>query len=233
MVAFFYPPPFLGRRLKLVRTASFTAWTPTTSGTTKTAASVDIGAVASDRFVVVVIGRHGTDGAANLTGITVGGVSASLVYNTGAAFNVWGALVPSGATADISITYDTPVANVQTPCQVFVLTGYSSTIPVAAEQAASAVGASPRSLSLTATGSVGGVRLLFAGSVTGVASNMPTPTLSPANNQALAQASGSMSALVSNDGQESDGSSVAVSAGSSWSGGATGGQVRLFNVVWK
>lgn len=94
--------------------------------------SQDIGTASSDRYVLVAITTTSTVGAISITGVTVGGVSASLVHSqahtTGsvwaiAAFYI--AAVPTGTTATVAIT----TSSNQLLCRIgiWALTNLSST----------------------------------------------------------------------------------------------------------
>lgn len=66
----------------------------------------DIGTAATDRFVIVGITAHDSSGSKNVTSVTIGGVAATQLSDGNDASGVcscdlWGAVVPSGTTADI------------------------------------------------------------------------------------------------------------------------------------
>lgn len=97
-----------------------------------------IGTAASDRFVVVEV-DHRTNGASpsgGVTAMTIGGISAALlsdgvhsasIVSGRNAASMWGALVPSGTTANIVITF--AEAQAQIGIGVWALTG-AGTSPV-------------------------------------------------------------------------------------------------------
>jgi hypothetical protein len=92
--------------------ASSTDFDTTTGGWTsvKTFSGMDIGSAASDRFVVLAMPIYGN--SPSFSSVTIGGVSASLIYtygNSGAGGNehvfFYGATVPTGTTGDIVLTF--------------------------------------------------------------------------------------------------------------------------------
>ena len=93
-----------------------------------TFSSANLGTASADRHIVV--GRVTRDSNKDASGITVGGVSASLVVRaTGTdrgRAEIWIAAVPTGATGDIVITYSsTPAPN--DTVFVYELHGFSAT----------------------------------------------------------------------------------------------------------
>ena len=84
-----------------------------TDGTSFTFSSVPFGAAYSGRLVVVAIGARALLTSGRITGVTIGGVSATqLVSYSGAGvdgqypFDIWAATVPSGATGTVAVTYN-------------------------------------------------------------------------------------------------------------------------------
>lgn len=87
------------------------AWHPYdfTDPSTRTEAGLGIGAAASDRWVIVgIVVNHNT--SRSISAVSIGGVSATLLYSApslstdGVTFEFWKANVPTGSTADLSVT---------------------------------------------------------------------------------------------------------------------------------
>ena len=84
-------------------------------GSPQTFATVSIGTAAYDRRVILAVAAGGGATVGTVTGITVGGVSATKIVEQLGAGNqtrsqIWIALVPSGTTADIILTYSASVS---------------------------------------------------------------------------------------------------------------------------
>lgn len=80
------------------------------ASSTVTTAALGIGTAADDRFVVVAVSIRST--STTVTGVTIGGVSATLLgsdlgYLTG--MYLWGASVPSGTTAVVVVTLSSSI----------------------------------------------------------------------------------------------------------------------------
>lgn len=81
---------------------------PVNAGST-TFTGVDIGPAASDRWVIVAL-QVTNAGAATVSSVTIGGVSATLLYEAptlvfaGSIWSFWKANVPTGTTASVAIT---------------------------------------------------------------------------------------------------------------------------------
>ena len=105
-----------------------------------TFSAVAIGAAGSRRYVVVAVLQAG----ATVTGVTIGGVTASNA--TGSAFDptFYIALVPTGTTANIVVTQSASVATTMT-ISVWTVSDIRSATPVAASTST----ASPAVLDLT------------------------------------------------------------------------------------
>lgn len=99
----------------------------TTSLSTHTLSDVAIGTPAAGRVVVVVVNWGRATTAASLSSLSIGGVSASAVQtrNAGsfACCGIYYAVVPSGSTAEVVITFSLPVNNLA----VNVFYGYPAT----------------------------------------------------------------------------------------------------------
>ena len=114
------PPPVLQYRTTVVDT--------TNSLATYTFNGVDIGSSAPDRLVVVAVDM---ENAPTITGVTIGGVSATKTAPGGFNTEIWQALVPAGTSAQIVVT-DDPSPAAPDGCIVSVwrdLTGYVSATP--------------------------------------------------------------------------------------------------------
>lgn len=114
-----------------------------TGQTTYTFSAQDIGAAASDRYVVVGIAARGQ---ASISSVTIGGVSATKIKeqgNTDVA-GLYIAAVPSGTTGDVVVTL--PGAGLRAAIGVWALYGLSGS--GAAETTASST-SDPATLSLT------------------------------------------------------------------------------------
>lgn len=104
----------------------------TSGDTTHTHSSVSIGEASDDRLVVVVAHatRQSTDNP-NLTGVTIGGVSATIVRNQKTATSsssycsISSLLVTSGTTADIALVFDDNMT--RSRLGIYVLRGLNST----------------------------------------------------------------------------------------------------------
>lgn len=106
--------------------------------TTYTFANCNIGAAASDRYIVAVVGGFGLPNNRVLSSVTIGGsaatihananlfVAASARYITGIA----GRLVTTGTTATVTVVYATDVMAVCF-CALYALHGLASTTPTA------------------------------------------------------------------------------------------------------
>jgi hypothetical protein len=89
---------FLGSDVGTDNTSSY-SWT-----------SVNFGAAASDRFLVVAVYGDAGSTNANVNSVTIGGVSASLLgtavgNGTTAQCQFWGAIVPTGTSGTIAISF--------------------------------------------------------------------------------------------------------------------------------
>ena len=76
---------------------------------TITTAALDIGAAAGDRFVVAAVSIRST--STTVTGVTIGGISATLLGSDLGSLSgmyLWGASVPSGTTAVAVVTLSSP-----------------------------------------------------------------------------------------------------------------------------
>jgi hypothetical protein len=79
--------------------------------------SQDLGAADAARYIVVVVCGYLASGNHNLTAMTIGGETASLVIAAGGAANnnarteMWIAAVPTGTTGTVDVTWDVPVSN--------------------------------------------------------------------------------------------------------------------------
>lgn len=84
-------------------------WSGSISASSYTWTGMAVGAAASDRWVVAALQIHNSYGE-YLSAVTIGGVSATLLYATPAAgpfqtrFEFWAANVPTGTTADVAVT---------------------------------------------------------------------------------------------------------------------------------
>lgn len=101
----------------------------TASGTSASVSGVNIGTASADRLVVCVISCR-RDATTTITGITIGGVSATVSPNVGNTttnlFYAW-ARVPTGTTATVAWTFDQsgPVGRLH----VYTITGQTSDTP--------------------------------------------------------------------------------------------------------
>lgn len=80
------------------------------SSSTVTTAALGIGTAAADRFVVAAVSIKST--SATVTGVTIGGVSATLLADDLGSLTgvyLWGASVPSGTTAVVVVTLSSPI----------------------------------------------------------------------------------------------------------------------------
>jgi len=104
--------------------------TDDTNTDTYTFASQAIGAVANRSLVVAILG-HKAGGSRSLSGITIGGVSATTIAARGGSIggDMWLAYATgvSGTTADVVLTLDG--ASARACCQTFALYNLSSTTP--------------------------------------------------------------------------------------------------------
>lgn len=125
-----------GRRRAAVSSFSFTvngAAQSTVDGTSYTFNTVDIGTAATGRRVLVAMTGSDNGTSTDITGVTIGGVAASLVCKSASnvspnqsAFAVL--QVDSGTTANIVVTLDADGSN-NMSIQVYALYGLSSDTP--------------------------------------------------------------------------------------------------------
>jgi len=104
--------------------------TDDTNTDTYTFASMDIGAAAGRSLVVAILG-HKAGGAVSLSGVTIGGVSATTIAARGGSIggDMWlaYAVVPTGATANVVMSLSGNSA--RACCQTFALYNLISTTP--------------------------------------------------------------------------------------------------------
>lgn len=86
------------------------AHTDTSDATTHTHASLSLGAAADNRVIIATVGWRGS-GTTSLNAATIGGIPAVIVSNIGVASEankvaIISALVPSGTTGDIVLTWN-------------------------------------------------------------------------------------------------------------------------------
>lgn len=99
--------------------------------TTTTFPAMSIGPASASRYVLVVV-TGVRDRSTNFTGVTIGGISATLLYqnkstSTQEVMAFFIALVPTGTTADVVVTDSTPAG---TTCSTYSITGLRSTTPI-------------------------------------------------------------------------------------------------------
>lgn len=125
-----------------------------TDGTSYTFSSQSLGTAQGDRRIVVaVMGRKETSSGEAPTGVTVGGVSASLVVSQQASgdrnsASLWIAEVPSGSTGDIVVTF----ANTQQRCGVGWWAVYGLESSTATDTAATATSGGSLNIDVEAGG---------------------------------------------------------------------------------
>ncbi len=94
------------------RTAGGTAAATITPASSYTTSALGIGTAASDRMVVAAVMHRNAAGYTIpiTTGVTIGGVAASLLIRASSdpylEGSLWGAMVPSGSTASVVVTAD-------------------------------------------------------------------------------------------------------------------------------
>ncbi len=100
----------------------------TSPTTTHTFSSKAIGTAAADRIVVVAVGASNSGGE-TVASMTIGGISATKIsdaQNTAGTSELWAAVVPTGTTADIVVTF-TGSNNGHCAISVFAVTNADST----------------------------------------------------------------------------------------------------------
>jgi hypothetical protein len=125
-------------------------------GTSYTATAVPIGTPSPNRLIVTCFSSGGTQ---TVTSVVVGGVSSTNVVADGAFANIWQAAVPTGTTANITVTYNA------TPGGVPMLVGALTTTTPANTGTAkfpAAGGTSPISTTSALTLASGGMGLVCA-----------------------------------------------------------------------
>ena len=130
------------------------------SSATHNHGTLSIGTAAADRYVLVAITANGSS-TANLTSVTIGGVSATLYQNTtigsGGSFCISAfavLLVTTGTTANITLNYSGSFS--RSAIGIYNLNGLGSSTPV---DHSSDSTASASTLSLTLNSTAGGVIL--------------------------------------------------------------------------
>lgn len=145
MVAFFCPPPFWKPSATLPTFAYVTTLDDSSNASIYTFSNAAIGAAAAGRLVVVGVQGSGD----TITSVTVAGVSATLMSPSAtASAAIFGAVVNSGTTGDIVVTWNT--GQLRTGIGVWALYDLSSTTPIDADGAETGTNAS-RSVTLDMT----------------------------------------------------------------------------------
>ena len=106
-----------------------------TSRTTYTFSNMDIGTADDNRYVVISASMSSTNNVETPTSVTIGGVSAKEIYSYGDESTVvypmsiayWAALVPTGTTADVVVTYSS--SRYAASLSVWSIVGMTSTTP--------------------------------------------------------------------------------------------------------
>jgi hypothetical protein len=121
---------------------TFHASTPDVSNsTTYTFAAQNIGPAASDRVVVVTSESRGSGSSVTIVSVTIGGISATVYQRSNAAATsnisaIAFAVVPTGTTADVVITFS--AGRLRCNIGVFSLAGASTTVNDDASDASTA-----------------------------------------------------------------------------------------------
>lgn len=145
-----------------------------TTASSYTFSSVNIGTAAADRIVLVCISALSSIDDRSLTGITIGGSAATLHANatsqvagaSSVTATVAGLLVPSGASTTVVPTFSNTMLGCC--CHVYVLTRYLSSTPTDTATAASNASAASVSTTIDITGA--GALLMCGGTSAAVAS---------------------------------------------------------------
>lgn len=189
-----------------------------TSGTSFTFSSVSIGTPSPNRLVIVCIGNNSKSAGKSISGVTIGGVTATAAVNnfqTGPiqGIGIWYAVVPTGTTGNIAITFSGTDSQ-DLFYSVYTLTGYGSATP--AQTATNNGAASGSSTSLTPSLNA----VLIADFYVAAGTTATSPAISNSTNDAIQTSTGTPKEAFCSNHNLTPGTSSLTLAGTSTASGA-------------